>query len=502
METAKSSQQVLVCQTCGDKGYMNAFIYCVKCLGFVIHRYCLDVLPETSDELVSWFCDDCQPPLSDHCTSLEHDPSRSRKEDFPILSIVKTNHPKKKRKKKPMKKRKFLSLVEAGKDDERISVPNRINRCVVLGLEKPKDKSLQHVQTTKGKELPMKKRKVVPSPEKDKTCGSQETANSNCQYSVDTPSNSPPKEAFLNSDSGANQITPQSAELDNCCQVKGNVKRKLDTTEKEVEHSSCESSCTDATSKNEDVVTHTEDGLRCEFGSDNDKLDSNSSYSEKELNERIKEFNGNAYDSQSVYLENNTQDFRNQPAAPQRDPVWRGTFNITQTDYDPFEGFVGYLSYKACEKVREEVVTLPSMLSLEMDSRAHLWPESFLHAMPTGEQIALFFFPGDSKTERDFEQLVIDMIEGDLAMKATTTNAELLIFTSIVLPRSYWRFQGSYYLWGVFRRKKNDVPVSNHGDNDVSSANPASEVTSEKETLKRMESVESHSPQSPLCNYR
>ncbi|KAL6511960.1 hypothetical protein OROGR_021557 [Orobanche gracilis] len=51
-----------VCLQCGDKGSTNAFVYCVKCLKFAVHRrYCLAVIPETLDEFVHWVCgDDCE----------------------------------------------------------------------------------------------------------------------------------------------------------------------------------------------------------------------------------------------------------------------------------------------------------------------------------------------------------------------------------------------------------------------------------------------------------
>ncbi|XP_057501926.1 uncharacterized protein LOC130785754 [Actinidia eriantha] len=52
---------VTICQQCGDKGFENAFVFCVSCLNFAVHRYCLPKLPETFDEFVCWFCEDCQP---------------------------------------------------------------------------------------------------------------------------------------------------------------------------------------------------------------------------------------------------------------------------------------------------------------------------------------------------------------------------------------------------------------------------------------------------------
>ncbi|KAM0033970.1 putative chromatin regulator PHD family [Helianthus debilis subsp. tardiflorus] len=502
----ETPDEVLVCQTCGAEGLTNAFIYCVKCLKYVIHRYCLAVMPETFDEFVTWYCEDCEQPVPYHFTPPpEHDPSPSHNDDPPNSALVKKTTPlkKKQKKKKSLKKRKLASLVEK-EDDKCVSRRNKFTQDVVLGLVKRDRKSLP-VQKTVAASLPdVQTKDEDPLLAKNEVSCPPETAKSNDQKCAETLSNSLLKEASANSDR-------KYAELDNGFSTKGIVKRKRDTTrvaaktkkqkiEKSSEHSSCESSCTDATLKNEKDVTHTEEELKC--GPDNDKMVSNSSSIENQLNTRSNEFIGSAYASQSDYMQNNMQCIKNQPARPWQDPIWRGSFNITQTDYDLFEGLVGHLSTRACKKVIDEATTLSSMLSLEMHPKADLWPKSFSHSPPSDGSIALYFFPHHRKNERDFEQLVDDMIDKDLAMKASAKNAEMLIFTSKVLPQPFWRFQGNYYLWGVFRGKKNDVPVANHSDNHVLSANSGNEVTSEKEDCKRVKTIESRSPQSPLCNYR
>ncbi|XP_039066584.1 uncharacterized protein LOC120212292 [Hibiscus syriacus] len=50
-----------VCQTCGDRGFSVALIYCDKCQAYAVHRYCLFKLPKTFEEHVVWFCIDCEP---------------------------------------------------------------------------------------------------------------------------------------------------------------------------------------------------------------------------------------------------------------------------------------------------------------------------------------------------------------------------------------------------------------------------------------------------------
>ncbi|XP_024977856.1 uncharacterized protein LOC112515334 isoform X2 [Cynara cardunculus var. scolymus] len=550
METTTSSEEVLVCQTCGDGGYTNAFVYCVKCLGFVVHRYCLDVIPRTPDEFVPWFCEDCKPAVPYQFALPKLEPSRSQKEYATSSANVKRTHGKKKQ----TKKRKMAPLV-AGKDvvscQEEAIKPDR--QCVSPANSPVKEASVKS-DSGCNQIIPC----VVSRLEKDVL---QKQASESSELDNNR---SPPKtsaETKINvtspvqSDSGHNQTTlcvvsrlekgefqkqaSESAHLD-----KGSSKRKghatpLAVKAKEhktrktvhsVEPSVCDSSCTNLTLKdNEDMIRSVEE-QRCEIQqsqTDHDKLVSESS--SIELTKKTKDYDGqNETVNQTEYkqemsaskayadtytstlIENNEQYIHYPPARPVLDPVWRGSFNITETDYDLFEGFVGHLSTKACYKVREEATMLPSLLCLEMQPKMALWPKSFLESQPSDEHIALYFFPGDTKNERVFERLVIDMIDEELAMRATAKNAELLIFTSTVLPQSHWRFQGNYYLWGVFRAKlkdssshvNQDLAVSNNSVDHDLSENSLNEVTSGEKNQASVKLFDSRSPQSPLCNYR
>ncbi|XP_009616695.1 PHD finger-containing protein 1 isoform X1 [Nicotiana tomentosiformis] len=55
-----------ICLQCGDKGFSNAFVFCVECLEVAVHRYCLNKIPETFDEYVCWVCDDCEAKVPKH----------------------------------------------------------------------------------------------------------------------------------------------------------------------------------------------------------------------------------------------------------------------------------------------------------------------------------------------------------------------------------------------------------------------------------------------------
>ncbi|KAL1543723.1 hypothetical protein AAHA92_20660 [Salvia divinorum] len=62
-----------ICLQCGDKGFENSFVHCIRCLKFAVHRYCLDKIPDTFDEFVQWLCDDCKVKVEKQSAVFEHD---------------------------------------------------------------------------------------------------------------------------------------------------------------------------------------------------------------------------------------------------------------------------------------------------------------------------------------------------------------------------------------------------------------------------------------------
>ncbi|RAL48128.1 unnamed protein product [Cuscuta campestris] len=284
-----SEHKVDICLQCGDQGFANAFVYCVKCLEFAVHRYCLDIIPDTLDEFVIWICDKC----------MSKDPNKF------IIQNSEANQDCSKRVKK--------------KSDESIIAKEMQGACAKIDLTK----------------------------------------------------------------------TPHLARDSSVGKVNGGGK----------------------------------------------------------LDEQINQ-------SCAKHVVGSTQDEQPSGGRPVSEIIWEGCFKICNKDYEIFDGLVAHLSIKACEKVYKEATLFPPMLKLEMLPKSAIWPNSFRNSGPTDENIALYFFPANPKCERGFEYLVEILMEEEFAMKTTLTNAELLVFTSKELPRQYWRFQGKYYLWGVFRGKQ------------------------------------------------
>ncbi|VVB11108.1 unnamed protein product [Arabis nemorensis] len=53
------SEEVTVCETCGDLGFVEALVFCDSCQIATIHRYCLNITPVPIDDYITWFCVSC-----------------------------------------------------------------------------------------------------------------------------------------------------------------------------------------------------------------------------------------------------------------------------------------------------------------------------------------------------------------------------------------------------------------------------------------------------------
>ncbi|KAI9113950.1 hypothetical protein K1719_015201 [Acacia pycnantha] len=138
-------------------------------------------------------------------------------------------------------------------------------------------------------------------------------------------------------------------------------------------------------------------------------------------------------------------------AEPTSLPAWRGQLRINKAIQ---LGVGAYISTRACSKVHSTVSGLPAVVDVELLSRFDAWPPSFQRSPPTIDSIGVYIFPLSESDEKVFDELMSDLIERDLALRAIIEhNVELLIFSSRVFPTHDWRRSGKYYLWGVFRQK-------------------------------------------------
>ncbi|CAN6217173.1 unnamed protein product [Urochloa humidicola] len=61
------------------------------------------------------------------------------------------------------------------------------------------------------------------------------------------------------------------------------------------------------------------------------------------------------------------------------------------------------------------------------------------------------------RPDKSHDELLKEVMENDLALRATMGDTEMLIFPSSLLPKRYQTFQMKYYLWGVFKPREVEV---------------------------------------------
>lgn len=446
---------VTICQKCGDKGFSVALIYCDKCEVYAEHRYCLDKIPETFDEYVTWFCEDCAPKVAEPAiaipravTSKKTFRARLRTWQMTLPKTIKKNNKSKARRKKKV----TTSSVAKSELQKRESSPSHSHKA-------------SHSDNYENEQNLGKESEVMVE---DRGCPIEEAE-----------SNEPPKASH-------------SKESEND-QTLGKARLLLPEDRDSPMEEASGSHQPRKARRTEDFENDPKLGKES-ISVLKDRGSPNSAES-RELNTlQVVTGDPSIIPEHKIYV----------PAKPIIQPVWRGSFSICDDDFNSIDGLAAHLSSKACLKVCEEAKTLPRLLCSDLLPRSYVWPKSFAASGPGDDHIGLYFFPETERDEVDFDRLVECMIDQDLAIKAIATNAELLVFTSTQLPMEYWRFQAKYYLWGVFRGKQASVSLKGDGrhmgynSGNESSVRSNSVGPGEENELKK--TSRRRSPLSPLSN--
>ncbi|KAL0403358.1 UNVERIFIED_CONTAM: hypothetical protein Sradi_1976600 [Sesamum radiatum] len=144
-------------------------------------------------------------------------------------------------------------------------------------------------------------------------------------------------------------------------------------------------------------------------------------------------------------------------AIPEHEHIWQGSFEICRSGetFDSWDGIQAHLSTSASPKVIEAVNKFKSRIVLYEVPRKSTWPIQFQERGVREDNIALFFFAKDLESyEKIYKILLDNMMKKDLALKGNVNGVELLIFPSNQLPDKSQRWNMLFFLWGVFRGKK------------------------------------------------
>ncbi|KAL6527040.1 hypothetical protein OROGR_016130 [Orobanche gracilis] len=144
-------------------------------------------------------------------------------------------------------------------------------------------------------------------------------------------------------------------------------------------------------------------------------------------------------------------------AVPEHEYIWQGSFEICRSGKTivSWDRMQAHLSTCASPKVSEAVNKLNNRILLYEVPRLSTWPIHFQEHGVREDNIAVFFFAKDLESYNKIYKVLLDnMMENDLALKGNVNGVELLIFPSSQLPDNSQRWNMLFFLWGVFRGKK------------------------------------------------
>ncbi|KAJ7530720.1 hypothetical protein O6H91_14G016200 [Diphasiastrum complanatum] len=164
---------------------------------------------------------------------------------------------------------------------------------------------------------------------------------------------------------------------------------------------------------------------------------------------------GNLQIGSLIRQSNCEEPFLTNLARPQNVILWRGGFEVVEEGRSIiYDGIQAHPSTKAVKEVYDAAMLLPSRLRLE-EVQAHFLPNP-----PDGGLIALYFKAISADSAETCMKLLDHMTKHNLVLRGLTTTAELLVFTSNILPRIEQCWNGEKFLWGLFRKRKLSTPKS------------------------------------------
>ncbi|XP_073272372.1 ASI1-immunoprecipitated protein 2-like isoform X1 [Primulina huaijiensis] len=144
-------------------------------------------------------------------------------------------------------------------------------------------------------------------------------------------------------------------------------------------------------------------------------------------------------------------------AIPKHEYIWQGNFDICRSGkiFVSWDGIQAHLSISSSPQVLDVVKKFKNRIVLYEVPRLSTWPIQFQERGVVEDNIALFFFAKDLESYNKIYKVWLEnIIQNDLALKGNVNGVELLIFPSNQLPENSQRWNMLFFLWGVFRGKK------------------------------------------------
>lgn len=143
-------------------------------------------------------------------------------------------------------------------------------------------------------------------------------------------------------------------------------------------------------------------------------------------------------------------------SGPVKEITWRGIVEVVDCGKIRMcEELIAHLSAKASPKAKEFSKKIGSKLQFKLFPRSDLYPKIFQDACPDRDDIALYFYPTNvERSRKHYSRLVKDMELKDLMLWTQIDGRELLVYPSTILTPDSQKLEDSYFMWGVFGRRK------------------------------------------------
>ncbi|XP_078446476.1 PHD finger-containing protein 1-like isoform X2 [Wolffia australiana] len=430
-----------VCLKCGVSGFKELLVFCKSCKTNAEHCYCLDVLHDLTEDDIQWLCHQCCGKVPD------------AKVDSCDSMVLKKGE--RKQFINPSKSKNKVSIILKEGMNETIQKSLDLSAAMsVNDRSKPQNKDLPDfrpmVEESKQRDVEKNHKTINIYSDTDachashfspisRTCPelTYQEDTSRATESVDEKSS--PRDAenyvFYSKIEKKPEISGHSLENRNPDLSRAHpymVKKSRNGSQNEENLSGCSSPR--AAKYSDSPVNSQESDL---YHDD----DSPHSTSGPDLRYQQETSENNAYQQQRVLSRSPSQCFSPRPA-------WRGFFWVRDVEYGPI---VGYIALKVSQKVDDAVKKFPRNIFFQILPKVDVYPPSFKICPPDSSKVAIYFLPGDSRGKALLHKLLDELIVERRALRANLDIADLLVFSSFILPTESLKIGDAYYLWGVFR---------------------------------------------------
>lgn len=143
---------------------------------------------------------------------------------------------------------------------------------------------------------------------------------------------------------------------------------------------------------------------------------------------------------------------RNRPYIPALHAYWKGSFYLPNGHESFNDAFKAHPPSSVHNKVYETLKKMPENIYFELVPKHEVWTDMFPDYCPDNDDIGLYFFPRFKKRSENSNSIMEFLWRKNLLMRSVLDGVELLVLSSRLLQPHSQEFQGSYFLWGVFRR--------------------------------------------------